>query len=245
MSLVTILIVEDNLFIAEELIEHLSAVGYRIIGPVTSGADALAAFAEHEPDLVLMDIELEGALDGIATAAQMQKQRPVPIIYLTDHHDAVTVGRAKHTRPAAYIVKPYKLPEVGIAIELAFHNTANPDQYLLQSPGASGPYLVNDRIFLRGKDAFERVLLADLLYVEAGRSYATVVTSEREFVLSSPLRALSDLLPDPPFVRIHRSYVVNVNNIEAFRGNMITINGKELPLGKTYKDEFRERFRFL
>src|SRR4051812_40110190 len=103
-----ILIVEDKTVIAEALAATLEKAGYSIAGKATSGEEALMLLEAEIPDVVLMDIHLDGKLDGIQTAEQINKLYSVPVIYLTDFHDEATISRAKHTRPAAYLLKPYQ-----------------------------------------------------------------------------------------------------------------------------------------
>ena len=101
MGLVKILVVENDVFIGEDLQEELENLGYAVAGPVATGEEALEVFEEQRPDLVLMDISLDGEMDDIEAAKRMREQWPVPIIYVTDHHDSVTVNRVKPTKPEA------------------------------------------------------------------------------------------------------------------------------------------------
>ena len=121
MAAVKILIVEDELLIAESLAAKLENLGYEVVDTVVSGEAAIQAFREWEPDLALLDIDLEGPMDGIEVAEAIHQLRPVPFIYLSDLSDRVTTKRAKYTGPAAYMVKPYNERELAVAIELALH----------------------------------------------------------------------------------------------------------------------------
>ncbi len=121
MSKNRLLIVEDESIIAMELAFRLEDVGYTMLGIIPSGEEAVEAIAELQPELVLMDIHLEGEMDGIAAAEAIQKQYDIPIIFLTAHTDDTTLERAKITTPYGYLVKPFQEKELDIAIQMALY----------------------------------------------------------------------------------------------------------------------------
>lgn len=114
-----ILIVEDEAPIGLDICKSLKRLGYRVLPPVASGKRALEKVEQYAPDLVLMDINLEGELDGIKTACCIRDRFNIPIIYLTAHTDPKTIYRAKDTNPFGYIIKPYADRDLLAAIEMA------------------------------------------------------------------------------------------------------------------------------
>ena len=114
-----ILIVEDDPHLAAYLEMHLSAVGYRVMGVARDGEEALHCEASTQPDTIIMDILLPGAIDGIEVARRVRERRSVPILYLTAHAEAKLFARAKITDPSAYLLKPFNARELVLAIELA------------------------------------------------------------------------------------------------------------------------------
>jgi signal transduction histidine kinase len=114
-----ILIVEDDGLIATEMHQMLTAAGYEVSAAVASGERAVHSAAVDPPDLVLMDITLPGALDGIEAAAWIRARQNIPIIYLTGHADTALIERAKVTEPFGYLLKPFQDKEVQAAIEMA------------------------------------------------------------------------------------------------------------------------------
>ena len=116
-----ILVVEDERVIALDLTATLSELGYEVIGTAATGEDAIRKARNLEPNLVLMDIRLAGAVDGVQAAEAIKRERDIPIIYLTAHSDAETLRRAKNTEPRAFLVKPFRVPELRCAIEIALH----------------------------------------------------------------------------------------------------------------------------
>jgi len=119
MSAPRILIVDDEIIIARELEARLNGLGYEVIDIAASGEDALRITLDTRPDLILMDLVLKGALDGIETAEHIAKHCKVPIIFLTAYAGAKNLVVAKVTGPFGYIVKPFAIRELQTLIEKA------------------------------------------------------------------------------------------------------------------------------
>ncbi|MEH1837824.1 MAG: ATP-binding protein [Nostoc sp.] len=113
-----ILVVEDEVIVARTIASQLSQLGYIVTGTASSGKVAIAKASETQPELVLMDIILKGEIDGIATASLIREQLDVPVIFLTAYGDDHTLERAKITQPFGYIVKPFTIKDLRIAIEI-------------------------------------------------------------------------------------------------------------------------------
>ena len=116
-----ILVVEDELILAEHIRHNLIGLGYRVPDAVVSGADALRQAGALRPDLVLMDIKLPGEMDGIAAAAQIRARFDIPVIYLTAFSDNVILQRAKVTGPFGYVIKPVETRELHATVEMALY----------------------------------------------------------------------------------------------------------------------------
>jgi signal transduction histidine kinase/GAF domain-containing protein/AmiR/NasT family two-component response regulator len=123
MSLTTVLIVEDEAIVAADLEGKLRQLGYEVAGIAAEGEEAVALACRLRPDLVLMDIRLEGAMDGIDAAEAIRRQHDVPMIYLTAHSDAATLARAKLTGLFGYILKPFEERDLATQIELALYKS--------------------------------------------------------------------------------------------------------------------------
>ncbi len=121
MSPAQILIVEDETVIALDIEESLIRLGYGVTGTVDSAAAALAAVAQQRPDLVLMDIHLQGEQTGVAAAMQMRQAYQLPVVFLTAHADAATLAQVKAAEPFGYIVKPFDLRDLSVTIEIALN----------------------------------------------------------------------------------------------------------------------------
>lgn len=117
-----VLVVEDEALIADDLRRTLTRLGYEVPVTVASGADAIASTERYRPSLVLMDIKLKGAMDGVDAAERIKHEYDVPVIFLTAHSDDATLARAKVVSPQGYLVKPFGERELRGAIEVGLHN---------------------------------------------------------------------------------------------------------------------------
>jgi len=114
-----ILIVEDELIVAKSIARNLEKFNYQVVGMAISGEEAIDFVAINPPDLILMDIFLQGKIDGIHAADTIWSLYKIPVIYLTANADISTVNKAKHTGSFGYILKPFKVQELQATIEIA------------------------------------------------------------------------------------------------------------------------------
>lgn len=118
------LIVEDEILIAEELKDRLSRLGFSVIAAVDTADEGIAIATKERPDLVLMDIRLNGEKDGVQAAQEIRQQVDVPIVYVTAYFDRLTVDRARGTEYDGYILKPFHRRELQSTIEVAMQRHA-------------------------------------------------------------------------------------------------------------------------
>ena len=256
---VNILIVEDESIVALDLASGLEHDGYNIAGIADNADEALQLFNDNDVDIILMDVNIIGEKDGIETAAEILKQKAVPIIYLTAFTDAATIERIKQTHPAAFLSKPYSLTNVRIAIDLAVNNFAvsreqQPTGKIIPldkdgsrstaSPEKEMILRMHDHIFVKHNYAFVKLKLSELLYIEADNNYTSIVTADKKFLLRLSLNQLLEKINYKSLVRIHRSYAVNINTIQSFNEQEVEINQQHLPIGRNYKEEFLKQFDF-
>ncbi|MFC1669213.1 response regulator [Spirochaetota bacterium] len=115
-----ILIVEDDKISAKHIKLTLEARGYVVAGSVVTGGDAINMTAELRPDLILMDVNIKGDIDGIETAAKIKEEFDVPVIFLTAYSDTKTINKMKKVAPYGYILKPFRERELIVVIEMVF-----------------------------------------------------------------------------------------------------------------------------
>lgn len=239
---IKILIVEDEMLIAANIAIQLETLGYEVAGIIPRGEEAIRTVQSERPDLVLMDINLKGELDGIETATKMQQQAHIPIIYLTANADDAHFERAKATNPYAFLSKPFKKLDLQRAIELA---SARILQESNEPKAESNRLKLEDRIFVKQNDLMCKILIADILYLEADRNYCQVFTKDKSYLLINTLKNMEDKLPADTFQRIHRSYIINLKQVNEFNHNHIMVGNKTLPMSKELRPELMARLQTI
>jgi len=226
-----ILIVEDEILIAEDMSADLEDLGYEVVDIAISDKECLTAFEKYSPDIILMDVNIKGELDGIELTKKLKESHSVAIIYITSNTDTLTMNRAIESKPQAFLSKPYNKKELGVAIELAF---VNHNENSFQSTFSEKE---NTSIFVKNGEYYTKIELDSIFYIEAAGSYCTVFTEKGEFILSNNLSNFEHKVGHSSFIRIHRSYIVNIDKVEAFDAHFIVVNKKELPISKTHRQE--------
>ena len=120
-----ILIVEDETIVAMTIEDALQTMGYAVVGTVSTSEDAIKMAGTTRPDLILMDIRIQGEKDGIATAEEITAMYHIPIVYLTAHADETTFRRAMKTQPYGYLTKPFRDRELHSTIEMLCTSTGS------------------------------------------------------------------------------------------------------------------------
>lgn len=245
-----ILIVEDEMIIAADLSMILSNLGYEVTGITPRGEDALKSIESTKPDLVLMDVALKGVLDGVGTARLIYTVHKIPVIFLTSNVDDHTFNRAKEAKPFAFISKPYRHSDLQRAIELVIEQVSEKLSAGNNIDGLASTkeaYLLQDRIFIRHNEKMLGVLIDDIQYLEADRSYSRLFTTDSEYLLTMPLGSFEDKLHAREFLRIHRSYIININKIKSISDNFshVQIGKNSLPVSKPFQETLSKKLRLI
>jgi DNA-binding LytR/AlgR family response regulator len=241
---VKILVVEDEMIIGAKISMQLTSLGYEVTGILPRGDEAILHLEQNKPDIVLLDINLKGTIDGIETAKQIHQKHKTPIIYITANSDEATFNRAKSTKPFAFIAKPFKQLDLQRAIELAISRMAENDTGKMEETESDEqPFILNDRIFVRYKEKMLKIMLADIRYIEAERNYSRIFTANREHLLSITLKTIEEKLPVKLFQRIHRSYVINIMHVDEVAEHHVMIAQKPIPLGTGMREQLMQRLQ--
>lgn len=227
-----VLIVEDELIIAEDLKDILQSLGYEVCGLAISAREALTLIEEHAPDLALLDIQLKGGRDGVDLARDIRDQFKLAFVFLTSHADSHTLDRAKAVHPHGYLVKPFQEKDIHAAVEIALSNFARESSRQMdQSQEAT--FVLNDSFFIRSGGMLVKLKFSDIIYLEADANYTNVYTREKRFVVRSVLKELEQKLSNFNFSRIHKSYVINLDAIDAIDSQAVHIGDKEIPISRS------------
>lgn len=238
-----ILIVEDDMIIAANISLQLTKLGYEVTGIVSRGEDAITHVKENEPDILLMDIRLKGEMGGIEAARLIKQDFGTPIVYLTANVDEATFSQAKQTQPHAFISKPFNALNLQRTIELV-EEQLNETQ-VVRPPIETHIEVLHDRIFVRQGGKMTKLMFDSILYVEAERNYSNIVTAEHTYMLANTLKTLEEKLPYNQFVRVHRSFIINLSKLDVVAEHHLEIHRKAIPFSKSYKEILLSRIQTI
>ena len=245
-----ILIVEDELVVSKYIEACLKNIGYEVADIITSGEDAVAKVDSIMPDLILMDIRLNGKMTGTEAAVKIKENLDVPVVFLTAYADDKNIEMAKASEPYGYLVKPFYEKELHTTIEMALHKhekvrmlKKERDLYysVIESKNAS------DSIYVRTNSRLKRIKFDEICYVEALRDYITISTTTENYTAHINMKEITRFLPEKDFVRIHKSFIVRMDKIFSIKYVSLVVEGsmKEIPVGNFYRKDLYARLNML
>lgn len=239
-----IITIEDDLILAQDLHNKLKLLGYLMLGNATNTTEAIAMVTKESPDVIIADIQIEGSKDGVDTIYDIYKNYICPVIYLTANTDAVTVKRALATGPAAFLLKPYKISEFAINIDLAIANFR--EQMSFEKANSR----ITDSIFIPQQFLYHRLWKKDIKFIEADGAYVKVHTKDKKYQITVNLKGFERQLNDSTFFRVSRKHLINTQYITRINGNSLFLQmpgQKEelITIGKEQRQEILSRFTIL
>ncbi len=247
MSEIKILIIEDELIIAEDLKIQLSKLGYGVTGIAKTYDKAIELMEKQLPDLMLIDIKLKGLKDGIDLAETVRKQHELPLIFLTSHADKNTVERAKDVHPDGYLIKPYEREDLYTSIEIAFANyiqrkTGQPESKKLEDEQNA---VLDDSIFVKKDHLLIKIRFDELQWIMAERNYLELHCNGKKHLIRSTLQDFMDKLPANMFFQVHRSFAINLKHLTAIEHSIVRVGGQEIPLGRSFVEPLKEKLKIV
>ncbi len=237
---IRILIVEDNVIIADDMQSMLEEIGYEIVDNVIVFEQAVDVLKNNPVDLVLIDIILASDKTGIDLGKHIREQYNIPFIFVTSNSDRATVENAKTVKPDGYLVKPFEQQDLYTSIEIALSNFNYNKREIKDFDGDGESFTSNsilkDSIFVKKQHLYYRIQFCDIQFIKADNVYLEVNTADKKFLVRSPLKDYLEKLPKNKFYRAHKSYIVNVDHIDAINSKDIMINNTQIPISKDFKE---------
>lgn len=239
-----ILIVEDDAHIAESLQDILECLDHEVVAIYDNGEEALEYLETIRPDLIMLDIQLKGKMDGVTVADRIGRRHQIPFIFTTAFADEDTIRRARDRGPFGYIVKPYGMKDIYAGLEVAMNNYRL-IQEMREEQARSSMVGQAGHIYLKVDTRLVKVNDDDILYVEAKGDYVLFKTTEKGLVVNSTMKKVEDKLNPNRFIRVHRSFIVNLNKIEDIEDATLVINSKVIPISRANRENLMSRITTL
>lgn len=244
MEKIKIIIIEDNRLQAEGISEVLEKEGFEVKGIFDNSKEALIKIPLLNPDLVLLDIHLDDSeLNGIEIAKELSRRVNIPFVFISAFQDRETIKQVTNAKPAAFLSKPFKFIDLITAVELALqrHEVSNTDEGSGRELG-NQLFYNHDKLYIKTAKEYIVIPLNELFWLEAHKSYTEIVCQAGSFVVSLPLGLVMEHLGLSQLFRVHRSFAINLINLQSFTDSYVKINNKELPVGRAFRKSF---FDFL
>ena len=245
---VRILIVEDEFITLNNLRNSLGEMGYSVSGDAMKAEEAIAVLEKKETDIAILDINLKGEKTGIWLAEQIKQKYKIPFIFLSALSDPKTIEQAANTEPSSYLVKPFTTPDIYAAVEIAIKNFAKKKDSLQlpKSQGkVSGELLINDSIYVKDNLIFRKIKLKDVVYVQAFKNYLELRFNSDKHIIRSTLKDFYEILPNKYFVQTHRSFLVNIGQVEKIGSRFARVGDYDIPISDKYREKVLQRLKFF
>lgn len=244
-----ILIVEDEDLYADQLEILVEKMGYTCLGIADNSADAMAVVAKNPPDMLLMDVHIQGDYDGIELTQEIRKENPhIPVVFITSMTDDMTFRRASRTGRIQFIVKPFSDLQLQRAMELAIQDA---------EPGAAdksgvakrwdSDLVLGDHLFVKMGNRLEKARVQDILFIEADDKHCYLHLPEKRYIVHMSLKQIRDQLDEQVFFQSHRSYLINISRIKTINldDQVVLFEGKEAPISKRNREALLKRLKYL
>ncbi|MEL7148366.1 MAG: LytTR family transcriptional regulator DNA-binding domain-containing protein [Bacteroidota bacterium] len=240
MSTYNILIVEDDPNIADSLSEMLEILNHKVVGIAPSYEEAISLLEDNDAEIALVDIQLKGEKTGIDVAERLKSDFKLPFIFTTAYADKETIQRAAQHSPYGYIVKPYSMKEINAGIEVAIQNHKNIKEFK-EDEGVFN----QQSLFIKVNSRLVRIDMKDILFVEAKGDYTVFKTEDKGYVVNSTFKNAEEKLDPNQFIRVHRSYIVNIDKVVDIEENNLLINEQIIPVSRGQKPNLLKRLNML
>lgn len=229
---VSVLIVEDDPSFGLELEMLVEEIGCKVVGLVDNAGAALELIFSQEIDLILMDVDIKGELDGLAIGKKI-KHLNIPVLFITGMSTEQHYEEALMANFVGYLVKPVNQYTLKTTIDLAFSKLQRDNQ----TPGNSlkEEFIRGDFLFIRRNKLYEKVSQEDISLVEAAGDYVKLWTKNGgSYLLRKTMKEMFEMLKERSFHRVHRSYIINLKAIQAidFVNSEVRILDRIIPMNR-------------
>ncbi|MDU1889268.1 MAG: LytTR family DNA-binding domain-containing protein [Dysgonomonas sp.] len=221
--MISCIVVDDTPLAVEKLTGFINQVSsLKLEASFNNGLDALTYLQTHSIDLIFLDIQME-QFTGLQFMAALQ-YRP-KIIIVSAYSQYAIDGFENNVTD--YLLKPYSFERFIKAVNKALSETQYP--------------VSKDYIFVKTEYRMERVNIGDILYIEGMGAYLQIVTIQTKIMTLLNFKQIMQMLPGNNFIRVHKSFIIAIDKINNIERNIIKIENKQIPIGKSYQEEFYKR----
>jgi len=224
------IIIDDEPLAVNVIRNYLGKImSLELVKTFNNAIDSLQFLQTDRVDLLFLDINMP-MIDGFSFLQSLPYK---PLVIITTAHEEYAV-QSYELEVLDYLVKPIPFPRFLKAVNKALHNHS-------VTPLIAGTSAETDYLFVKiDKKKMKKIYLNDILVVESLKDYIKIVTFTSKYIVHQTLSSFTDSLPAERFLRIHRSYTISKNKVEAIEGNCVEIAGFKYTIGRSYLNEVKE-----
>ncbi|MEN0002979.1 MAG: DNA-binding response regulator [Bacteroidota bacterium] len=227
---ITCIIVDDEPLARQKIASYVEQIDYlQLDGTFSDGLSALYHLRKHPTDLIFLDVQM----DEFSGIQLLESLKEPPEVILTTAYDSYAL-KGFELSVADYLLKPISLARFLTAVEKVYAHLSRKRQ---SEPPTTGP---KDFILVRSEYRLQRICLKDILYIEGMKDYSRIYTPSQKVMTLQNLKRIEEALPQPSFLRIHKSFIISLDKIQTIGKNDVTIAEQTIPIGGMYKARFLE-----
>jgi len=242
-----LVVVEDPIF-ASELNTLVKELDYDLIGIVDNSDEVQKIVETNNPDLILMDLKINGDLDGIELAKMIKIKYGVGVIFMTSPEEQKHFEQEMEMEHFGYLVKPFSKLTLQNKIELAMINMTH-SEYSVSKGVDNGNegMILEDCVFIKRNNILERVEINDIEFIQSEGNYCVISTEKKKYALKMSLIKVRKMLDSHRFVRVNKRHIINMSLISSIdlSTSQIKINEDNFSIGRTYKEGLLKRLKTL
>lgn len=236
------IVIDDERLAREYIKQYISKVPQlELVGDFNSPLKAMEAIKNEQIDLIFLDIQMPD-ITGIEFMKTLQAKPEV--IFTTAYQEYAIEGF--NLSAIDYLLKPFSFERFYQAVNKVIdklEGQKNKEESATTAPSQTS--FADSYLTIRADRKFYKINFSDILYIEGQKAYVSFYTTSKRITALASLRDLEESLPKDQFIRIHKSYIVSIREINSLEGNMIEIKDQKLPIGKSYKDEILKIFGLM
>ncbi len=222
-------IVEDELLIAEMLKVMLQDLGHEVAALVDNYDEAKIFLEKQNLDLVFLDINLRTVNNGFDIARLINETSKIPFLFLTSYSDKQTITEAMIYQPQAYLIKPFSEIDLFTTLELVKSKKIKK--------------IADQNLIIKDGTANIKINLKDIIYLKSDNIYVTIKTEIKSYLVRTSLNKILEEISNSEITRVHRTYAVNVQLVQAVSSNFVMVAGEKIPLSRIHRNELNEKYR--
>lgn len=224
-----VLIVDDEVFISEQLKAILQNLNYDVTAVAYNTESALKALKLNPPDIAILDIKMHGRNQGFEIANYINTHLHIPFIFLTSFADEATVKDASELEPEAYLLKPFNEQNIFSTLNVVLSKHEKKRMYIHIKIGHEA----------------HKVNVNDILFIKSSDKYIEIQTTKKQYLKRSGIDDFLTTHNIPRLIRVHRSFAVKLEHINSVKGKKIHILKYEIPISKAYESDFKTQYQAI